>query len=325
MARGPDLFELLREGDRTALSRAITLVESTRAGDLGTARSLIDRAMGTGSASVRIGVTGIPGVGKSTLIDALGRAMIARGHRVAVLAIDPSSPRSAGSILGDKTRMERLAADPAAFVRPSPSGGAPGGVARATGEAILLCEAAGFDRVLVETVGVGQGEVAVDRLVDLTLLLMIAGAGDELQGIKRGIMETADLIAIAKADGDNRGRSEQARLDLLGAVRLLPPRENGIRPEVMLCSAVEELGIEELLRAIDERVDADRRGGWFERRRRRQELEQFHAAIAAALMDRFRNAPRVSAELPALEQAVAERRMSPHRAAAELVARYGPE
>lgn len=322
MARGPDLFELLREGDRTALSRAITLVESTRAGDLEAARSLIDRAMGTGSGSVRIGVTGIPGVGKSTLIDALGRAMIAGGHRVAVLAIDPSSPRSAGSILGDKTRMERLAAYPSAFVRPSPSGGAPGGVARATGEAILLCEAAGFDRVLVETVGVGQGELAVDRLVDLTLLLMIAGAGDELQGIKRGIMETADLIAIAKADGDNRGRSEQARLDLLGAVRLLPPHENGRRPEVLLCSALEEQGIDELAHTIEAHVTADRSSGAFVRRRQRQQREQFHAAIAAALMDRFRADARVAAEMPVLENAVTQQRLSPHRAAAELVERF---
>lgn len=283
---------------------------------------MLERALPLSGNSLRIGVTGIPGVGKSTLIDVLGLEFIRAGHRVAVLAVDPSSMRSGGSILGDKTRMEKLAADPQAFIRPSPSGGLPGGVARATRESIILCEAAGFDRVLIETVGVGQGEMAVDRLVDLTVLMMIAGAGDELQGIKRGIMEVTDAIVIAKADGDNRGRSDQALLDMRNAIGLLPPLDNGRRAEVMRCSAIEQEGIIDLQRTIENIAAMDQRAGIFQQRRKQQDLQQLHAAIGSALMERFRQDPAVAAALPELEQAVMQGRMSPFRAATELMARF---
>ncbi|MFZ1692579.1 MAG: methylmalonyl Co-A mutase-associated GTPase MeaB, partial [Flavobacteriales bacterium] len=215
-----DLVPMLRQGDRAALGRAITLIESGRQADESAAQELISACLPWSGNALRLGITGIPGVGKSTLIDALGIWLIGQGHRVAVLAIDPSSARSGGSILGDKTRMERLSQHEAAFIRPSPTSGMLGGVARRTREAIILCEAAGYDRILIETVGAGQNELEVDQLADLNLLLLIAGAGDELQGIKRGIMESADVIAFTKCDGDARTAAEAARRDLRGAIQL---------------------------------------------------------------------------------------------------------
>ncbi|MBK9286189.1 MAG: methylmalonyl Co-A mutase-associated GTPase MeaB [Flavobacteriales bacterium] len=217
-----ELFHLLRSGDRAALAQAITLVESTLPIEQVRAEELLERCLPFAQDSLRIGITGPPGVGKSTLIDAFGMLLIKQGHRVAVLAVDPSSQQSGGSILGDKTRMERLGAEPAAFIRPTATGGALGGVARRTRESILLCEAAGYDRILIETVGVGQSELEVDRMTDLTVLLMIAGAGDELQGIKRGIMETADVVVLTKVRRGQR-RTRQRRLPRPGnAIHLLP-------------------------------------------------------------------------------------------------------
>lgn len=316
-----ELFEGLRSGDRSALARCITLVESQRTNEQRTAQDLIERCLALPKASsVRIGITGVPGAGKSTLIDALGLELIARGHRVAVLAVDPSSARTGGSILGDKTRMERLASDERAFIRPSPTSGALGGLARRTREAVILSETAGYDRVLIETVGVGQNELAVDGSVDVTVLLTLAGTGDELQGIKRGIMEAADLIMITKADGDNRSRSEQARLDLKNAIALLPPRSNGERPDVLIGSVVENEGIATLADRIEGLAAKAMASGQFMQRRRIQDQERMHAAIAEALLEEFHRSAAAQEALPRLEQEVMEGRMTPYRAAAEVIA-----
>lgn len=317
------LFELLSTGDRGALARAITLVESTRPEDADPAEQLIAQALkARRNATVRIGITGIPGVGKSTLIDALGSAMIDRGHRVAVLAVDPSSSVSGGSILGDKTRMARLAANEKAFIRPTAAGGTLGGVARRTKEALLLCEAAGFDRVVVETVGIGQNEVSVDRMVDLNVLLTVAGTGDELQGIKRGIMESADLICVTKADGDGLGRSEQARRDLLTAIALLPPRANGTRPAVLLCSALEGAGVDALDRTIERMAEDMLRSGHLAARRSDQERFWMRQAVEDELLSSFRGDPHVGQRWHDVEELVAAGRMSPFLAARELVALF---
>ena len=324
------LFDLLQrkpdsglEAHRNALAQAITLVESTRSADQLAAEDLIDRCLATGSQSLRVGITGVPGVGKSTLIDALGMEWVNAGHRLAVLAIDPSSARGKGSILADKTRMDRLAAHPAVFIRPTAASGALGGVARHTREAMILCETAGYGRIIVETVGVGQNEIAVDKLVDITVLLMLAGAGDELQGIKRGIMEAADIIAITKADGDNLGRSEQARLDLRGAIAMLPPREGGRRAEVMMCSALEQQGIDRLALQIQTLADEDRRSDRHNTRRRAQDLACMHEMIEQALLERFRSDPRISSLLPQMEASVRQGSLSPFKAVAQLVALIG--
>lgn len=315
----------LRSGDRVALGRAITLVESTRPADREAAQALLQRCLPASGHGLRVGITGVPGVGKSTLIDALGMALLEAGHRVAVLAVDPSSDRSSGSILGDKTRMQRLVAHERAFVRPSPSSGALGGVARRTRETIVLCEAAGYDRILVETVGVGQSELDVDRMTDLNVLLMLAGAGDELQGIKRGIMEAADLIALTKAEGDNRARAEAARRDLRNAVHFLPPRDSGRHPEVLLTSATEGTGIMELMGLIEELAAADRAGGRTARRHREQALYWMRHAVREGLLERFHEDPAVAALLPALEQAVMDGRTSPFQAAQDLLDAFAPK
>ncbi|HQV39680.1 MAG: methylmalonyl Co-A mutase-associated GTPase MeaB [Flavobacteriales bacterium] len=317
-----DLLNRLRDRDRVALGRAITLVESTRPADRPAARELIAAALKVGTLAVRIGITGIPGVGKSTLIDVLGSHLVTQGHHVAVLAIDPSSTRGGGSILGDKTRMERLAADPNAFIRPSPTSGTLGGVARRTREAVILCEAAGYDRILIETVGVGQSEAAVDHLTDLNLLLMIGGAGDGLQGIKRGIMEAADLIAITKTDGDNDQRNHRAAMDLRQAIALLPPRDNGVRPPVLLCSATTEKGIPELAQALEVAAVRDLQSGHQQLRRREQDQWWMRAAIEEDLIDGFYNDPTIAQLLPDMEGRVRSGAIGPFDAAEELLKRY---
>lgn len=314
-----ELYNALRTGDRSALARAITLVESTREEDAEAARELVRCCLPDAGGSRRIGITGIPGAGKSTLIDALGLLLVEQGHRVAVLAIDPSSSRSGGSILGDKTRMERLSQHPNAFIRPSPTGGTLGGVGRRTRETLVLCEAAGFDRVLIETVGIGQSELAVDRMTDINLLLMIGGAGDELQGIKRGIMEAADLIVLTKTDGDNAERNKRSAGDLRQAIQLLPAREHGGRPEVLLCSAAGNKGISELLFALDDLAAKLEEQGHTALRRRDQDRWWMRATIEERLVTGFYNDPRVQAVLPDLEKAVNDGSRSPFDAADELL------
>jgi LAO/AO transport system kinase len=314
-----ELFEALRSGDRSALARAITLVESTREEDSGAARELVRRCLPRAGGSRRIGITGIPGAGKSTLIDALGMLLVGQGHHVAVLAIDPSSARSGGSILGDKTRMERLSQHPGAFIRPTPTGGTLGGVGRRTRETLVLCEAAGFDRVLIETVGIGQSELAVDRMTDVNLLLMIAGAGDELQCIKRGIMEAADVVVLTKTDGDNAERNKRSAADLRQAIQLLPAREYGGRPEVLLCSAVENFGMAELLSSLDTLSGKLEEQGHTAVRRRDQDRWWMRATIEERLVSGFYNDPRVKDALPGLEDAVIQGLRSPFDAADELL------
>lgn len=313
-----ELFQALRSGDRSALARAITLVESTRKEDNEAAKELVRVCLSHSGNSVRIGVTGIPGAGKSTLIDVLGMNMVEQGYRVAVLAIDPSSVRG-GSILGDKTRMERLSQHPQAFIRPSPTGGTLGGVGRRTRETIVLCEAAGYDRVLIETVGIGQSELAIDRMTDINLLLMIAGAGDELQGIKRGIMESADIIVLTKSDSENVARNQRTAGELRQAVQLLPARDHGGRPNVLLCSALENYGIVELIKAIAEFTERMRSTGYTEKRRHEQDRWWMRSTIEEQLITGFYSDPRVQAELAVLESSVVSGTCSPFDAAEELL------
>jgi LAO/AO transport system kinase len=317
-----DLFAALRAGDRGALARAITLVESTRATDAEEARELVRKSLGLATRSVRIGITGIPGAGKSTLIDALGLSLIGKNHRIAVLAIDPSGQRG-GSILGDKTRMERLSQEENAFIRPSPTSGNLGGVGRRTRETVAVCEAAGYDRILIETVGTGQNEYTVDRMTDLNVLLMIGGAGDELQGIKRGIMEAADVIALNKTDGGNQERNARAANDLRQALQLLPPRDRGERPEVILCSAQNGTGIEELLARLQRMAEASLSSGYFTRRRSEQDRWWMRATIEERLISRFYEDEQVVERLSALEQAVMQGSISPFDAAEELLKKAG--
>ncbi len=314
-----DLFNGLRSGDRAALARAITLVESTRPEDVEHARQLVRLCLPHSGGSMRIGITGIPGAGKSTLIDTLGMRMVEAGHRVAVLAIDPSSQRGGGSILGDKTRMERLSQHPNAFIRPSPTSGNLGGVGRRTRETLILCEASGYDRVLIETVGTGQSELAVDRMTDLNVLLMIGGAGDELQGIKRGIMEAADIIALTKSDGDNAQRNARTANDLRQAIQLLPAREHSGRPEVLLCSALENKGITELMSAIGTLGEKLRANGHSEQRRHDQDRWWMRDTVKDRLVDGFFRDERVVQALPDLENAVIAGTKSPFDAADELL------
>jgi len=295
----------VRGGDRTILGRAITLVESNAREHQQTAQEVLKRLLPHAGGAIRVGVTGAPGAGKSTFIEELGCLLTARDHRVAVLAIDPSSQLTRGSILGDKTRMERLAREPACFIRPSPSGGTLGGVARKSRETMLVCEAAGFDVVLIETVGVGQSEVAVRAMVDFFLLLMIPGAGDELQGIKRGVMELADALVINKADGDNVKRAEIARSDFEQALHYLMPATPGWTAPVRTCSALTGEGVAEVWEIVEEFRRSVGPSGVIERRREKQTLEWLHAMIAEHLVAGFREHPAVAAALPDVEKAVA--------------------
>lgn len=317
-----DLFQKLRQGDRAALGRAITLVESDRQVDREQRHELLELGLKNAGDSTRIGITGIPGVGKSTLVDALGMGFISQGHKVAVLAIDPSSQRSGGSILGDKTRMERLSIHPDAFIRPTPTGGNLGGVARRTRETIVLCEAAGYDRILIETVGVGQSELEVDRMTDLNVLLMIAGAGDELQGIKRGIMESADLVVFTKADGDGSDRAKAAARELKNAMALLPPRDSGRHPEILLVSATQGSGITELIALIEKLKGEDDASGRTIHHRQQQAIHWFMQAIEDGLRQRFAEDRSIKQMRVDLEEEVRSGRKSPFNAAEELLDRF---
>jgi LAO/AO transport system kinase len=318
-----DLAGRLTGGDRRALARSITLVESTRADRRMDAAALLDAVLPATGNAIRVGISGTPGAGKSTFIDELGSRLTAAGHRVAVLAVDPSSRRSGGSILGDKTRMERLARDPSAFIRPSPSGGTLGGVARRTREAALLCEAAGFDVVLIETVGVGQSETAVADMVDCFVLVGAPGAGDELQGIKRGIMELADVIVINKADGDLLPAARRAVADHRHAVHLLRPKHPGWTVPVVPVSALEGTGVDDVWAEVERFEVHLREGDGLERLRAAQSVSWMWAEMQERLVDAFRRDERVAKRLGDVEAAVRAGTLSPTTAAHELLAAHG--
>ncbi|SDL34628.1 LAO/AO transport system kinase [Catalinimonas alkaloidigena] len=315
--------EGIRRGDRLVLSRAITLVESRLPADAALAQEVLSALLPCTGKSLRVGVTGVPGVGKSTFLEVLGHHLTERGHRLAILTIDPSSRRSGGSILGDKTRMETLANNPHAYIRPSPTGDSLGGVSRKTREVMLLCEAAGFDLIVVETVGVGQSETAVRELVDCFLLLLLAGAGDELQGVKRGIMEMADVLTVTKADGPNQDAAQLARLELQHALHLFPLPASGWTPTVTVCSALEERGITDVWAQVEAFAQHTQQNGWFARNRREQNRYWLHETLRQTLLDRFYQHPHIRALLPDLENAVAEGHTAVPEAAKKLLEGYG--
>jgi LAO/AO transport system kinase len=306
-------------GDRRALARAITLVESTRADHRAEATALLDEALAHAGNAVRIGISGTPGAGKSTFIEALGLHLTDRDHRVAVLAVDPSSTRTGGSILGDKTRMGELTRRDSAFVRPSPTAGTLGGVARRTREAMLLCEAAGFDVVLIETVGVGQSEVAVAGMVDLFVLVLAPGAGDELQGIKRGVVELADLVVVNKADGELAAAAKHVAADYASALHLVRPRTPEWTPRVLLVSALEGRGVDDLWNAIEDFRAALDASGALARRRADQAREWMWSEVSESLLDALRRDPDVAEVADHLERAVARGDVSPTAAAQEML------
>jgi len=312
-------------GDRVVLARAITLVESRLVADAERAAQLLDSILPHTGRSRRVGITGVPGVGKSTFIDALGMHVIHdRGERLAVLTVDPSSPISGGSILGDKTRMERLAMEDRAFIRPSPAGGHLGGVARRTRETILLCEAAGYRNVFIETVGVGQSETAVRSMSDFFLLLMLAGAGDELQGIKRGIIEMIDGMAINKADGDNLTKAERARGEYLSALHLFPPSSDGWIPRVLCCSALNRTGIAEIWQMVLDHEAQLEASGRIAESRTRGALQWMDDLISMGLADMFRAQPTVAERLSALRREVRDGMVTPLAASRELLGLFHP-
>lgn len=307
------------KGDRASLSRALTLCESKLAQHRELAEELLQGLMPHTGNSIRIGITGVPGVGKSTFIEAFGKELIEAGHRLAVLAIDPSSGRSKGSILGDKTRMHELSQDTRAFIRPSPSGGSLGGVARRTRESILLCEAAGYDVILVETVGVGQSETAVKNMVDFFMLLMLAGAGDELQGIKRGIMEMADLLLINKADDPMDPRVKLAMGEYKRALHLFPPNPNEWIPKVQACSALQKSGIAEAWEVILSFENQQKNKGYFEAERQRQSLAWFEESIGELVLEQVRSGSNYQAAFQEIQSLVKEGKLEAGVAAHRLV------
>lgn len=309
----------IRRGDRRAVARAITLLESTRPEHRAVAQEMLESLVPATGEAFRVGITGPPGVGKSSFIEALGLRLLERGHRVAVLAVDPSSPLSGGSILGDKTRMERLAQDERAFIRPSPSKGSLGGVAHRTREAMLVCEAAGFDVVLVETVGIGQSEVAVRSMVDFFLVLLQPGAGDDLQGMKKGVLELADALVVTKTDGAQQVLAERTRGDHVRALELLRPASSVWRPPVLATSAVTGAGIDAVWEAVVAHREALRASGELQERRRRQARQWMWSLVEEGLREALRRRPALARRLAELEAEVEEQKTTPAAAAQELL------
>ena len=305
--------------DTSILSQAITLVESRNSEDRKLAGQVVDALMPNTGNSIRIGITGVPGVGKSTFIENFGTMLTGEGYKLAVLAIDPSSQRSGGSILGDKTRMEKLSTDPKAYIRPSAAGTHLGGVASATRETMHLCEAAGYDIIIVETVGVGQSETTVKNMVDFFLLLMLAGAGDELQGIKRGIMEMADTIAINKADGENINASKRAKAEYQTALHYLPANSSGWQPKVHTCSALHNIGLEEIWQTIKEYQKQNQEKGWFNQQRKNQNLHWMHEKLNFLLKEKFYNQKDFSIKMKEVEEQVLRNKISPSSGAQQLL------
>lgn len=317
-----ELIKAIIDKDKVALSRAITLIESTNIDHLNKANEVISGCLPFANKSVRIGITGVPGVGKSTFIESFGTFLTSIGKKVAVLAVDPSSSLNHGSILGDKTRMEELVKNENAFIRPSASGATLGGVARKTREAIILCEAAGFDVILIETVGVGQSETAVHSMVDFFLLLKISGAGDELQGIKRGIMEMADAIVINKADGDNINKAKLAKTEFSRALHLFPQKKSGWQPQVSTCSAIESNGIEAIWDTMERYFDLVKYNKYFESNRQNQSQFWMMETINDQLKGNFYSHPMVKESLVELKKLVADDKVSPFTAASKLLSIY---
>lgn len=319
-----DYMKGIVEGNTIILSKAITLVESSLPEHREMAKEIIIRCLehSKRKESMRVGITGVPGAGKSTFIEAFGGLVTSKGHKLAVLAIDPSSEKTKGSILGDKTRMETLCNNPMAFIRPSPSAGSLGGVARKTRESVLLCEAAGYDVVFIETVGVGQSETAVHSMSDFFLLLQISGAGDDLQGIKRGIMEMSDLIMINKADGNNIEKANMARAVYANALHLFPPTESGWVPTALAASSIEKTGLEEVWSVIEKYFALVKGNGYYSHRRREQDRYWMYESINNSLKEMFYENPKIETALPDFERAVLEGKIDSFSAASELLNRY---
>ncbi|WP_420602393.1 methylmalonyl Co-A mutase-associated GTPase MeaB [Flagellimonas sp.] len=307
------------KGNKAILAKAITLLESSNPEHFEKANQIIEKCLAKPNKSIRIGITGVPGVGKSSFIEVFGTTLTQLGKKVAVLAVDPTSTLSKGSILGDKTRMQALSKDPNAFVRPSPSGESLGGVAQKTRESIILCEAAGYDIILVETVGVGQSEIVVHSMVDFFLLLKLSGAGDELQGIKRGIMEMADAIAINKADGSNIEKAKLAKTEFSRALHLYPPKENGWTPKVLSCSAIENTGIQEIWKMIANFVAHNRENGFFEKNRQTQNKNWFLQTVDELLKQFFHQKEAFKKNQNQLLKEIEENKISPFYAAKKLL------
>lgn len=317
-----DYVKGILAGNRMILSRAVTLVESLKPEHQELAQEIIERCLPYAGKSIRIGITGVPGAGKSTFIEALGKHITNTNGKLAVLAIDPSSERSKGSILGDKTRMEELAADQNAYIRPSPSAGSLGGVARKTRETIVLCEAAGFNTIFIETVGVGQSETAVHSMVDFFLLVKIAGAGDELQGIKRGIMEMADAIIINKADGNNIEKAELAKSQFKNALHLFPPSKSGWTPKVKTCSSLHKNGIDKVWEMISDYISFVEENNYFETHRNQQAKYWMYETINEALKNSFYQNQEIKNKLKSIEESVLNEKISSFVAANELLTTY---
>ncbi len=317
-----DYMKGILEGNTTVLSQAITLIESLRPEHYELSQKIIEKCLPYSGKSVRIGITGVPGAGKSTFIEAIGNKVTNLGHKLAVLAIDPSSEKSKGSILGDKTRMETLVHNEKAFIRPSPSAGSLGGVARKTRETVILCEAAGFDVIFIETVGVGQSETAVHSMVDLFLMIQISGAGDELQGIKRGIMEMADMVAINKADGDNIQRANLTKAHFVNALNLFPMPESKWKPRVYTCSSIEGTGLLDIWSGVEDFIRFTRENGYYQKNRNRQAKYWMYETINDALKERFYQNEEVKNQLAFFERKVLDNEISSFIAARELLRIY---